>query len=257
MARTKIPVPSDKIGNYDSVIVSFSSGIDSTGTLYWALENFPREKIWLLYCDTGAEYPINEQIVPDVAKFFGIRYVILRHPKGFLELLLTERFMFPDAKNRWCTAYLKTGVTDKWIRRNRHFLGEKVLFLTGERRDESRSRAKLPETEYHSTTLKTTRKGVFECHWHRPVLDYEKGKMFEWGKALGLEPHPCYEYISRCSCMLCVMMPDKHALENIKRHPEYLKPWLEAEIKLAHTWKHKTSLQDLFDQCLDIDDIER
>ena len=31
--------------------------------------------------------------------------------------------------------------------------GDKCLFLSGERRDESRGRARLPEIEYHSTTL--------------------------------------------------------------------------------------------------------
>ncbi len=53
-------------------------------------------------------------------------------------------------KNRWCTAYLKTGVTDKWIRANRELLGNKCLFISGERRDESKGRAKLPEIEYHN-----------------------------------------------------------------------------------------------------------
>ena len=41
---------------YTSVIVSYSNGIDSTGALYWALQEFPREKIYLLYCDTGFDY---------------------------------------------------------------------------------------------------------------------------------------------------------------------------------------------------------
>lgn len=255
MARTKILVDAKNIGGYTSVIVSFSTGIDSTGALWWALQEFPPEKIWLLYCDTGAEYPINDELFYKTASVLGIKPVILRHPKGFLELLMTERFKFPDARNRWCTAILKTGVTDKWIRANRHVLGEKVLFITGERRDESRGRSQLPEIEYHSTTLKTNRKGKFECHWHRPMLDYEKGRMFEFGRKLGIEPHPCYEYLNRCSCMMCILMPDRFCLENIRRHPEIIKPYLDAEIKLAHTWKYKTSLQDLFEQCQDTDDV--
>lgn len=255
MARTKIPVPSEKIGGYTSVIVSFSTGIDSTGTLYWAIKNFPKEKIWLLYCDTGAEYPINDSIVVDIAKFLGIKYKILRHSKTFLELLLTERFKFPDAKHRWCTAILKTGVTDKWIRANRDILGTKVLFLTGERRDESRNRALLPDMEYHSTTLWTKRKGDFECHWHRPVLDDEKGKMFELGDRLHIPHHPCYEYVNRCSCMMCVLMPDRYCAENAKKYPEIIKQFVDAEKTINHTWKQKKSLESIYNSCLDIDDI--
>ena len=243
--------------DYTSVIVSYSNGIDSTGALYWALQEFPKEKIFLMYCDTGFEYPENIGMFYRTAAFIGVRPVLLQHPKGFLDLLLEERMKWPDMKNRWCTAYLKTGVTDKWIRANRELLGNKCLFISGERRDESKGRAKLPEIEYHSTTLWTKRKGDFTCHWYRPCLDYEKDRMFEWGKKLHLEPHFCYEYLGRCSCMACMFMNDRHAIENMKRYPDQIQPFIQAEIRLAHTWKKGRSLEQLWDQCHDIDDVEQ
>lgn len=241
--------------DYTSVIVSYSTGIDSTGALYWAINNFPKEKIYLLYCDTGMEYDINVELFYKIAKFMEVKPILLQHPKGFLGLLLEERLKFPDMKNRWCTSYLKTGITDKWIRANRHILGEKCLFISGERRDESPRRSKLPEIEYHRTTLKTERVGKFECHWFRPCLDFEKGQMFEQGKQLHLNPHPCYEYVDRCSCMFCVFMKDKHTIENMKRNPEQAKAWVQAEIKINHTWKAKQSLQNLWNTaCEEIED---
>ena len=160
MAKTNKIVTEGVQTDYTSVIVSYSNGIDSTGALYWALREFPKEKIFLLYCDTGFEYPENIRIFYRTAAFLGIKPVLLQHPKGFLNLLLEERFKWPDMKNRWCTAYLKTGVTDHWIRTHRDILGNKCLFISGERRDESKGRAKLPEIEYHSTTLWTKRKGL-------------------------------------------------------------------------------------------------
>lgn len=256
MAKTNIIVPEGVQTDYTSVIVSYSNGIDSTGALYWALQEFPKEKIFLLYCDTGLEYPENIKMFYQTAKYIGVKPVLLQHPKGFLNLLLEERFKWPDMKNRWCTAYLKTGITDKWIRANRSILGTKCLFISGERRDESRSRAKLPEIEYHSTTLKTKMVADFTCHWYRPCLEFEKGKMFEQGKALGLEPHFCYEYLERCSCMACMFMSDKHAAENMKRYPEQIRPFVQAEIKLSHTWKKNKGLAELWEQCQDIDDVE-
>lgn len=174
-------------------------------------------------------------------------------PRGFLGLLLNERLRFPDMK---CTSYLKTMVTDKWIRHHREQLGPKCLFLSGERRDESIGREKLPELEYHSTTLKTRRVAGFTCHWYRPCLDYEKGKMFERGRELHLEPHPCYEYIGRCSCMFCVLMPDRHAAENIKRYPEIAAAYVRVEMQLNHRWKQASSLQSIYNECLDIGDID-
>lgn len=255
MARTGILVSEGLHSDYTSVIVSYSNGIDSTGVLYWALKYFDRSKIFLLYCDTGFECPENVKMFYRTANFIGVRPVLLQHPKGFLELLMTERFMWPDMKNRWCTAYLKTGVTDKWIRRNRELLGNRCLFLSGERRDESRGRSVLPELGYHSTSLKTQRVADFVCHWYRPCLDYEKGKMFEQGRELRLEPHFCYEYLGRYSCMACMFMSDKHAVENIKRYPGQLKGFVNAEIKIGHRWKNKKSLEELYNDCFDIDDV--
>ena len=68
MARTKILVPPEKQCGYTSVIVSYSTGIDSTGAIYWATQNFAPEKIFLLYCDTGAEYSVNISIHSFLAK---------------------------------------------------------------------------------------------------------------------------------------------------------------------------------------------
>lgn len=231
--------------DYTAIIVNYSTGIDSTGALYWAIQNFDRNRIWLVYCDTGLEYDINDMLVYRTAQILDIKPVILRHEKGFLGIL-EHRGQWPDSKNRWCTSYLKRDITDKWIRANRRTLGERVLFLTGERRDESPRRAKLLNIEIHRTTLKTTKKGIFLAHWYRPVLDYEKGQMFEWGKKLKLDPHPCYEYLGRCSCIACIFMPDRYAAENMKRYPEKFKALIQAEIKHAHTWKKKVSLKELW-----------
>lgn len=238
-------LPPGLLGDYDSVICNFSTGIDSTGILKWAMQNFDPSKILLSYQDTGFEYDFNRKIVFDVANYLGIKPLVLTHPKGFLGIL-EHRGMWPSSKNRWCTSYLKSDLMASWITNNRHLLGGRCLYLTGERRDESPGRAKLPALQYHRTHLKTKRKGSFTCHWYRPVLDFDKGLMFEWGKALGIPAHPCYEYLTRCSCIACVLMPNDHAMENMRRYPHLFKKYLEAELKAAHTWKHKTSLNELW-----------
>lgn len=47
--------------------------------------------------------------------------------------------------------------------------------------------------------------------------------MFEFGQMLGLDPHPCYEYIDRCSCVMCVLAKNAQVVENMKRYPEEMK----------------------------------
>lgn len=53
-----------------------------------------------------------------------------------------------------------------------------------------------------------------------------------------------------------MFMPNRHASENIKRYHEIAAEYVRAEIKLQHTWKKTRSLQSLFNECLDIDDID-
>ena len=81
--------------------------------------------------------------------------------------------------------------------------------------------------------------------------------MFEQGKKLHLEPHFCYEYLGRCSCMACMFMSDQHAIENMKRYPDQIQLFVQAEIKLSHTWKKNKGLEELWNQCFDIDDVEK
>ena len=55
--------------------------------------------------------------------------------------------------------------------------------------------------------------------------------------------------------MACMFMSDQHAIENMRRYPNQIRPFIQAEIKLAHTWKKGKSLEQLWEQCLDIDDV--
>ena len=56
--------------------------------------------------------------------------------------------------------------------------------------------------------------------------------------------------------MACMFMSDRHAVENMKRYSEQIQPFIQAEIKLSHTWKKGKSLETLWEQCQDIDDVE-
>ena len=56
--------------------------------------------------------------------------------------------------------------------------------------------------------------------------------------------------------MFYMFISEKHASENIKRYPEIAAEYVRAEIKLQHTLKKTRSLQSLFNECLDIDNID-
>lgn len=237
------------LSDYTTVIVSSSAGIDSTGgALYWALKNYPKESILVLHCDTDLEPIESWPHLVKMCQHLGLRYPVkITHPQGYFGIL-EQRMRFPDSRRRWCTAYLKSDLTEKWIRQNRLWLGKKVLFATGERWDESSRRSKLKHLTYHPTHLKTRRAGEFLCHWYRPALEYEKGKMFERSKELGIPPHDCYtQGLSRCSCIACFFSSNAEVMKNMRRHPEQFRRLIAAELKSGHTWKRDQSLKELWD----------
>ncbi|MHB1041528.1 MAG: phosphoadenosine phosphosulfate reductase domain-containing protein [Eubacteriales bacterium] len=247
-SKKEIQRPDRLLDDYDTVIVSHSAGIDSMGALAWALKHFPKEKVLLLYCDTDLEPYESWPHLLKIHKHLGLRRpVVLCHPDGFFGIL-EKRKMWPNQKNRWCTAYLKTMVTESWIRQNRNVLGTRVLFPSGERRDDSPRRAKLPNLAYHPTHLKTKRVGDFTCHWHRPVLDNLKGEMFELSKKLGIPPHPCYSELPRCSCLACIFARNADINKNMIRYPEAMKRLVAAELRIGHTWKRDMSLNQLWNE---------
>lgn len=65
----------------------------------------------------------------------------------------------PDLSVRWCSVYLKIDVASKAIIHQPRFLGKKVLFITGERAEESAGRALYATKEYHKTDAKAADAG--------------------------------------------------------------------------------------------------
>jgi len=61
----------------------------------------------------------------------------------------------PDLNVRWCSAYLKIDVASKAIIHQERFLGLRVLFITGERAQESAARSNYAEREYHKTDARS------------------------------------------------------------------------------------------------------
>ena len=55
--------------------------------------------------------------------------------------------------------------------------------------------------------------------------------------------------------MLCVFAKDAKVQENMRRYPQEFRKFIELEQKIGHTWKAKKALADLWDECMDIDDV--
>lgn len=114
------------------------------------------------------------------------------------------RRLFPqvsaDLKVRWCSAALKIDVAKRAINNDPRFAGARILFVTGERAQESTARAKYAAVVPHGSD--TQRRRVDQ--W-RAVLEWSEEQVWEIIRRHRLRPHPAY-YLGwgRVSCMTCI-----------------------------------------------------
>lgn len=119
------------------------------------------------------------------------------------------RMKFPQVSasltTRWCSSYLKISLMDAYIANNRIFEDEKTLVITGERAQESASRAKYLSFEPHRSDNRHGVRVVRHIdHW-RPMHAWDEKQVWEIIEQHKVAAHPSY-YLGwgRCSCRCCI-----------------------------------------------------
>lgn len=232
---------------YDHIVVSFSGGKDSIA-LALALRDkgIPAEKInlWHQKIDGDAgffmDWPCTESYCRAVAKALGMPlYFQWRHggferemckendkiapvsfdlrgggtgTAGGVKGKISTRRMFPqvtaDLSKRWCSSALKIDVAAMALNNDPAYKTAKILFLTGERRQESSARSKYAEAEQHRCHTKKRHVD----HW-RMVIDWNESRVWDVMARYGVVPHPAYRLgWGRVSCLACIFgMADQWA----------------------------------------------
>jgi 3'-phosphoadenosine 5'-phosphosulfate sulfotransferase (PAPS reductase)/FAD synthetase len=125
---------------------------------------------------------------------------------------VSTRRLFPqvtaDLSKRWCSPSLKIDVAAMAINNEPAFRGKRLLFLSGERRQESAARSKYAEMERHRTHSKSRHVD----HW-RMVIDWTEEEVWNIMREFNVMPHPAYRLgWGRVSCLACIFgLPDQWA----------------------------------------------
>jgi 3'-phosphoadenosine 5'-phosphosulfate sulfotransferase (PAPS reductase)/FAD synthetase len=117
---------------------------------------------------------------------------------------VSTRQLFPqvtaDLSKRWCSPSLKIDVAAMAINNEPAFRGKRLLFLSGERRQESAARSRYAEAEQHRTHTKSRHVD----HW-RMVIDYTEQQVWDIMREFHVMPHPAYRLgWGRVSCLACI-----------------------------------------------------
>jgi 3'-phosphoadenosine 5'-phosphosulfate sulfotransferase (PAPS reductase)/FAD synthetase len=149
-----------------------------------------------------------------------------------------------DLSKRWCSAYLKIMVCKRVLTNDPRFAEGYFWMSTGERREESASRAKYKEVERHSSS-----NSVRTVHQWRNVIDWTEAQVWEIIKRWGIMPHPCYRLgFSRCSCMFCIF-GDQNQWATVRRlAPKEFNWHARNERRFSLTIREKESVVQLADR---------
>jgi 3'-phosphoadenosine 5'-phosphosulfate sulfotransferase (PAPS reductase)/FAD synthetase len=110
----------------------------------------------------------------------------------------------PDLKVRWCSSYLKIDVCAAAIRNDPRFTCSTVLVVSGERAEESPSRAKYQTFEVDRADARGPVHRRHVDRW-RPVHAWTEGDVWATLERHRVTPHPAYRLgWGRVSCSACI-----------------------------------------------------
>ena len=239
------------LNSYDRIIVAWSGGKDSAACVLHLLEQgADRSRMELWHHDVDGreggrlmDWPCTPSYCAAVGRALGIPVRFSWRQGGFVREMLRNqqdpapvifedgdnilhmaggnsgrlgtRLRFPqvsgDLNVRWCSGYGKVMVSIAALTNQDRFLGKRLLFVTGERAEESAGRAKYSLFEPHKTdTRHGSRRRRHVDHW-RPVHGGSEAEVWAILERWSLQTHPCYRMgWSRASCAACIFSADNH-----------------------------------------------
>jgi len=110
-------------------------------------------------------------------------------------------------------------------------LAKKLLFVSGERREEGGNRDKYLEAELHRTHA-----GERNVHQWRPVIDWSEKEVWDAMKEAKILPHPAYRLgYGRLSCQHCIFADKNQLASNLELDPETVQIHADNEDAMGHT----------------------
>lgn len=236
-----MPITSD----YARVILFFSGGKDSIASYLYLIENgvHPSKIEIHHHLVDGREgsvlfdWPVTESYCKAFAKAFGSKYYASWKMGGLEREMLREnqltapiaferedgtisvsggergelstRLKFPQTvanlQTRWCSAYGKIDVGSRVLTKELRFLEGKTLVITGERAEESSSRANYKTFEPHRADNRNGKRIKRYIDHFRPVHGWSEQQVWEIIARHKVNPHPSYKIgFGRVSCMNCI-----------------------------------------------------
>lgn len=233
-----LPKEMDELTNY-KIHANMSGGKDSIAVVLLLIYGYkvPKENIELVHMRVDADeeaffdWKETDSYLEYLARKLGLPLIILKGEKS-LKTRIEERKMFPSGRTQFCTSFTKRDVYSKWVRS----LGPgRYLCASGERAEESSRRASKPVFQVYKSANAPTKNRIVD--WFRPIHHLDASAVWELLRLGEIEPHPCYQYVSRCSCKFCIYLSPNEMKTVSELFPEEFQELVRMEERFNHTMK--------------------
>jgi 3'-phosphoadenosine 5'-phosphosulfate sulfotransferase (PAPS reductase)/FAD synthetase len=247
-----------KLGDYSAVVIAISGGKDSQTilgvVLAMAREQSYGGQIMAIHADTGAEWRESLPHCEMLCQHYGIPLKVALPHRALPDHIERRCLMmakqepcgkpgWPSPKQRYCTSDCKRTPIESAVRAEfSAALGKNIMVVTGERREESAHRAKLPEMDPDARLTA----GLRTVTKYRPILNYTLAQVWAHIAATGLPRHVAYDRGNdRLSCALCVLASDGDIRRGAEARPDLSERFLRIERETGFTFRHKKSLAQI------------
>jgi len=203
--------------------------------------NIPLSYQWREYGFYGELHRENQRTNDVRFERFGVLGHLPSSPFGQESTRLRWPAKTASLTTRWCSAYLKIDVASRALNNMPDLKGKKILFITGERREESTARSKYNESELHRTNSKSR----LVHHW-RAIIDQNEQWVWNIIQRHGILPHPVY-YLGfpRLSCRSCIFFSKDHWATLKEVSPEVVTMLSGVEENLNFKLDNKFTINEL------------
>jgi len=277
-----------EIDDYDKIIIAFSGGKDSIACFLHLMEQgISKDKIELWHHlvdgegETFFDWEVTEDYCRKFAKYFGVDIYFSWKEEGFYGEMMRDksktkkiyfetpsgevlnaggkggkestRLKFPQVSAnlsvRWCSSYLKIDVMRIAINNQPRFKNIKTLVISGERAEESASRAKYEDLEPDATDLRNGKRYKRLVDRYRPIKKWSENQVWAIIEKYKVIVHPCY-YMgwSRCSCKFCIFGNSDQFASAKEISPQIFQKIVDLEKDFDTTIKRKRSLELLIQE---------
>ena len=198
------------------ILVQFSGGKDSQACLIKAVNDYGKDKVTAIFCDTGWEHTYTYVHIESVCLQLGVELITLKSQKytDFVDMAI-KKTRFPSSQRRFCTSELKVIPMIDYILSQ----DDSFIIIQGIRARESAARARYDtECSYFKEYFNNEIKGLYHkravldwCKTHdasvlRSIFHWTAQEVIDYILTNGQRPNPLYERgFARVGCFPCVM----------------------------------------------------